>query len=67
MKSPRITRITTAVVESNFDWTFVRVETDEGVAGIGECFFAPGLTAIIREFSTILAGDNAFDIDRLYQ
>ena len=41
----KILRLKTAVVEGNFDWTFVRIETDEGVAGLGECFFAPGLTS----------------------
>ena len=42
----RITAVHTAVVEANYDWTFVRVEADNGLTGLGECFFAPGLTAI---------------------
>jgi len=44
----KIVRLKTAVVEDNFDWTFVRIETDEGIRGLGECFFAPGLTSILR-------------------
>lgn len=63
----RITNISTAVVEGNFDWTYVRIETDDGVTGIGECFFAPGLVAVIQEFATILIGEDPFAIDRLYQ
>lgn len=63
----RITRLTTAVLEANFDWTLVRVETDEGVSGLGEAFFAPGLTAMIREFGSVLVGEDPRDIDRLYQ
>jgi gluconate/galactonate dehydratase len=63
----RISRVVTAVVEANFDWTYVRVETDEGVSGLGECFFAPGLSAMIREFESILVGEDPRDIDRLYQ
>ena len=43
----KITRVSTAVVEGNFDWTFVRVEWDNGVRGLGECFFAPGLTYML--------------------
>ena len=44
----KITRLTTAVVQANYDYTFVRIETDRGrPLGTGECFFAPGLTAII--------------------
>lgn len=61
----RITRISTAVLEANFDWTIVRVESDEGVTGYGEAFVGPGLTAVIREFNEILAGEDPTSIDRL--
>ena len=53
----RITRVSTAVLESNFDWTIVKIETDEGITGYGEAFLGPGLTAVIREFAGILQGD----------
>lgn len=62
-----ITGLSTAVLEANFDWTLVRVDTDEGVSGIGEAFFAPGLTAMISEFASILVGEDPRDVDRLYQ
>lgn len=61
----KITRISTAVIESNFDWTIVKVETDEGITGYGEAFAAPGLTATIREFNSILAGEDPTSIDRI--
>ena len=61
----RIKRISTAVLESNFDWTLVKVETDAGITGIGEAFVGPGLTAIIREFSSILVGEDPTHIDRI--
>ena len=61
----RITRVSTAVVESNFDWTIVKIETDEGITGYGEAFLGPGLTAIIRDFGEILVGDDPTSIDRL--
>jgi len=61
----RITRIQTAVIEANYDWTIVKVETDTGTAGWGEAFFAPGLTAVIREFNQFLPGEDARDVDRL--
>lgn len=62
----RITKVTSAVVEANFDWTLIRIDTDEGVSGLGEAFFAPGLPALIAEFSTILEGEDPRDVDRLY-
>jgi L-alanine-DL-glutamate epimerase-like enolase superfamily enzyme len=63
----KILRLKTAVVEGNFDWTFVRIETDEGVRGLGECFFAPGLTAILRSLEPLLLGEDPRDIHRLFR
>ena len=64
----KITRITTAVVEANYDYTFVRIETDrDGLYGTGECFFAPGLTAIYRELASLLIGRDPREIQRLVQ
>jgi L-alanine-DL-glutamate epimerase-like enolase superfamily enzyme len=63
----RIRRLKTAVVEGNFDWTFVRIETDEGVRGLGECFFAPGLTSILRSLEPLLVGEDSRDIHRLFR
>lgn len=62
----KITDIRTAVVLGNFEWTFVRVETDEGISGIGESFFAPGLTSIIRDLKPLLVGEDPRNIDRLF-
>ncbi len=61
----KITRLKTAVVEGNFDWTFVKIETDEGLTGLGECFFAPGLTAILRSLEPLLIGEDPRDIQRV--
>lgn len=61
----KITRVSTAVLEANFDWTIVKVETDEGITGYGEAFLGPGLTAVIREFATILEGQDPTSIDRV--
>src|SRR4051812_26095477 len=61
----RITAVHTAVVEANYDWTFVRVDAD-GRQGLGECFCAPGLTGIIRDLAPLLIGEDARDVDRLW-
>src|SRR5260370_1375429 len=61
----RIAEIQTAVIEANYDWTIVKVRTDDGLAGWGEAFFAPGLTATIREFNSFLPGEDPRDVDRL--
>src|SRR4051812_49929386 len=61
----RITAVHTAVVEANYDWTFVRVDAD-GRQGLGECFCAPGLTGIVRDLAPLLIGEDARDVDRLW-
>ncbi len=61
----RIARITTAVIEANYDWTIVRVESDEGVCGWGEAFCAPGLTETIRELASLLEGEDARQVEPL--
>jgi L-alanine-DL-glutamate epimerase-like enolase superfamily enzyme len=52
-------------MESNFDWTIVKVETDDQITGYGEAFLGPGLTAVIREFGEILQGEDPTSIDRV--
>lgn len=61
----RIKRIQTAVIEANYDWTIIKVETDNGLIGWGEAFFAPGLTATVRELNAVLVGEDPRDVDRL--
>lgn len=63
----KIVRLKTAVVEGNFDWTFVRLETDEGINGLGECFFAPGLTSILRSLEQVIQGEDPRNIHRLFR
>ena len=63
----KISQLKTAVIEGNFDWTLVRVETDEGLHGLGECFFAPGLTAVLRELEPLLVGEDPRNIRRLFR
>jgi L-alanine-DL-glutamate epimerase-like enolase superfamily enzyme len=61
----RVARVTTAVLEANYDWTIVRVESDEGVSGWGESFCAPGLAETIRELAPLLEGRDARDVEPL--
>ena len=61
----KIKQISTAVLESNFDWTLVKVETANGIIGYGEAFLGPGLPAVIQEFASVLIGEDATSIDRL--
>ena len=62
----KIKRIATAVVEANYDYTYVRVYTDrQDLYGTGEIFFAPGLTAIVRDVAEVVSGEDPRNIDYL--
>ena len=61
----KITRCATAVVEANYDYTYVRIHADDGAYGTGECFFAAGLTAALREMFPLLIGRDPREVDRL--
>lgn len=63
----KITSVKTAVVEANYDWTFIKIEADNGLTGLGECFFSPGLTGIIRDLSDVLIGQDPRHMDRLWR
>lgn len=62
----RIADVRTAVVEANFDWTYVRVYADDGTYGTGEAFMAPALTEVVRALRPILIGEDPRDVDRLW-
>ena len=53
-------------------WTFVRIYTDEGIVGTGECNSASaytgfGLKQTILQMKGLLIGQNPFDIGPLYE
>lgn len=61
----KITGLSTAVVEANLDYTYVRLYTDEdGLEGTGECFPAPGLTAILGDMEGLLIGRDPRELER---
>ncbi len=62
----KITRVTTAVVQANFDYTYVRIHTDEGLYGTGECVSVPGLTGMLRELGELLIGQDPTRIHPLW-
>jgi L-alanine-DL-glutamate epimerase-like enolase superfamily enzyme len=62
----KITDVRTAVVEANYDWTFTRIYTDDGLTGIGENLLAPGLTQIIRDLKPLLVVEDPRNVDKLW-
>ncbi|WP_090506351.1 enolase C-terminal domain-like protein [Natronorubrum sediminis] len=65
--TPEITDVSTVVVDGNFPWTIVTLETDAGVTGIGEAYPSPGVHEVITDYlQPVLSGENPLDVERLY-
>lgn len=65
--TPAITDLSTIVVDGNFPWTIVTVETDAGVTGIGEAYPSPGVHEVITDYlQPVLRNENPLDVERLY-
>jgi L-alanine-DL-glutamate epimerase-like enolase superfamily enzyme len=62
----RITNVSTAVVEGNFPWVLVRVETDKGVTGLGEAYWGAGVANLVHKAKPLLIGQNPTNIGKLY-
>lgn len=63
----RITDVQTAIVAGNFDWILVKVDTDEGISGLGEAYWGAGVNELIRAARPILIGQNPFNVAMLYE
>lgn len=61
-----IADITCTVVEGNFPWNLLTVETDAGTYGIGEAFPGP-ITNYVEYLKPGLMGENPFDVERLVE
>jgi len=61
----RIVDIKTAVIAGNFDWILVRVETDEGLTGLGEAYWGAGVVELIDAAKRLIVGENPFDVAKL--
>ncbi|HYZ86713.1 MAG TPA: hypothetical protein VE621_20025, partial [Bryobacteraceae bacterium] len=61
----KITRLTSAVIEANYDWTIVRVDVEGGEYGLGECYMGPGLTAILRELAPLIVGQDPWQYEAI--
>jgi len=49
----RITKVRSMIIEGNFDWVLVRIDSDEGLFGLGECY-ASRHGAEVKEFVSSL-------------
>jgi galactonate dehydratase len=64
----KITDIRTAEIAGHGFSTYVRIYTDEGVIGNGECIHGTdGCPQIIHSFKSVLVGEDPLNVDALYE
>jgi len=61
----QITDIKTSVVDGNFEWNLIKVETDAGITGIGESYRGGGIPELVEYTKRFLIGENPLDVERL--
>jgi len=61
----QITSLDACVVEGNFEWNLIKVETDAGVTGIGEAYRGGGVPELVEYTNRFLVGENPLDVERL--
>ncbi len=64
----KITKIKTAEASGHGFSTFVKIFTDEGVVGVGECIHGgDGCSRLIEDMAGIITGEDPLDVDRLIE
>jgi L-alanine-DL-glutamate epimerase-like enolase superfamily enzyme len=64
----KITDVRTAEIAGHGYSTYVRIYTDEGLIGNGECIHGTdGCPQIIHSFKSVLVGEDPLNVDALYE
>jgi L-alanine-DL-glutamate epimerase-like enolase superfamily enzyme len=66
----KIKDVKATVLQGNFEWMLIRIDTDEGISGLGEAFAGRGsklLKPIALGMKSILVGEDPTDVERLWR
>ena len=63
----KITRVSTAVIDGNFPWVLVKIETDAGITGLGEAYWGVGVAELVHKAKPVLIGQDPFNINRHFE
>ena len=62
----KITDVKATTLKGYKQWNYIRVETDEGLAGLGEAHPGSGVADIVKQFEDLLVGKDPLNIEPLY-
>lgn len=63
----RIESVRTAVIQGNFPWVLVKIETDAGVTGLGEAYWGAGVAELVHKAKPLLIGQDPRDINKIVE
>ncbi len=61
----KITSVRTAVINGNFPWVLVRIETDEGITGLGEAYWGAGVAELVHKAAPLIVGENPMNVGKI--
>jgi L-alanine-DL-glutamate epimerase-like enolase superfamily enzyme len=61
----KITSVRTAVLNGNFPWVLVRIETDEGITGLGEAYWGAGVAELVHRAAPLIVGENPMNVGKI--
>ena len=64
-ESLEITSVRTAVLNGNFPWVLVRIETDEGITGLGEAYWGAGVAELVHKAAPLIVGENPLNVGKI--
>src|SRR5579862_7835700 len=62
----KITDIRTALIAGNFPWNLIRIYTDNGLVGLGEAYWGPGIMDVVEKLKPRLLGKDPMEVDKLW-
>jgi L-alanine-DL-glutamate epimerase-like enolase superfamily enzyme len=63
----KITSARTAVLNGNFPWVLVRIETDEGITGLGEAYWGAGVAELVHRAAPLMIGENPLNVGKIVE
>ena len=63
----RIESVRTAVIQGNFPWVLVKIETDAGITGLGEAYWGAGVAELVHKAKPLLIGEDPRNINKIVE
>ena len=63
----KITSVRTAVIQGNFPWVLVKIETDVGIFGLGEAYWGAGVAELVHRAKPLILGQDPANINKLVE